>query len=123
MQIPVIRRSDSGEDNSVVFLEINDILYVSRDNTDRIIFHTQHESYFNLNSMDDYDLFLSQYDFFRTDRVCIVNMANVKKMDMELGLVYFEDPPTKHTKFATVAYRKLRKVRDWVSKNILLSES
>jgi len=118
MQIPVVRRGESGEDNSIVLLDINDILYVSRDHSDRIHIHTRDETFYNLQSLDDYELFLSQYDFFRTDRVCIVNMFSMKKLDMELGLIYFDDPVPKHAKFATVTLHKLRKVRDWVQRKL-----
>lgn len=114
MQIPVVRKDDSGKEPSIVLLDIRDILYVSRDHSDRIHIHTRDGTFYNLQSLDDYELFLSEYDFFRTDRVCIVNMSSVKKMDEDLGLVYFEDSPRKHAKFATIAYHKLRKVREWV---------
>lgn len=117
MQIPVVRK-DEGKEPAVVLLDIRDILYVSRDHSDRIHIHTRDGIYYNMQSLDDFELFLSQHDFFRTDRVCIVNMSSVKKMDEDLGLVYFEDPPREHAKFATIAYHKLRKVREWVQSKL-----
>jgi Response regulator of the LytR/AlgR family len=116
MQIPVVCKDDSGNEPCIVLLDISEILYVSRDHSDRIHIHTRERTYYNLHSLDDFELFLSKHDFYRTDRVCIVNMSSVKKMDEDLGLVFFEDPPRKHAKFATVAYNKLRKVRDWIQK-------
>jgi DNA-binding LytR/AlgR family response regulator len=116
MQIPVIRKGESGEDNSIILLDISDILYVSRE-PDRVMFHTRDGVFFNLQSLDDFELFLSLYDFFRADRVCVVNMSNIKSMDSELGLVYFDDPPEKDSKFATVAYQRLSKVKKWLQGN------
>jgi DNA-binding LytR/AlgR family response regulator len=112
MLIPVICRS--GPKEIIHMLPIEEILYVAKEG-DRVVFHTQNETYYQITTLEDYTLLWNGMGFERTDRVCVVNLNNIKDVDFDLGVIHFSED--KKSKFATISQRNIKKLKDVLEKN------
>lgn len=113
MLIPVLRQLKSNnEDLEIHMIDLKDIWYVSVDDTKRVVYHTEHEKYYQPTNMEQVYAFLKLQDFQKLDRGVVVNMSNIKHFDNELGKVYFEEEIKKESKFATVSFTRIRKLKN-----------
>jgi DNA-binding LytR/AlgR family response regulator len=106
MLIPVIYKS--GNTDTIYMLPAKEILYVAKEG-DRVVFHTRNETYYQITTLEDYALLWNGMGFERTDRVCVVNLSNIQKVDYELGIIHFGDD--KKSKFATISQRNIKKLK------------
>ncbi|TJY38936.1 LytTR family transcriptional regulator [Cohnella pontilimi] len=58
---------------------------------------------------------LSDPRFYRTDRVYIVNLSKIKKLDREWGKIYFTEDPGPTSKHCYVARLKLSEVQSRIT--------
>ncbi|OUM99656.1 MAG: hypothetical protein BAA02_10205 [Paenibacillaceae bacterium ZCTH02-B3] len=116
---PVTR--DRNNETQVIMLDLSEVTHmVYEDGV--IAFITETDKYYPLvPSLSLYEKHLHDMGFYRLDRVNLVNMNKVKGFDEQRGLVFFDDPPHQVKNSATVAFMKVRKMKqtilDWISKN------
>ena len=104
MQMPVLKRTNDGE-SELVLLDLDEVLYIKIENRN-IVYHTHTEKYLHISTLSDLEDHLFPYGFDMLDKTNIVNMNRIKKMDYKHGNVYFEETPTKDSKYASVAFIK-----------------
>ncbi|MFD2671764.1 LytTR family transcriptional regulator DNA-binding domain-containing protein [Marinicrinis sediminis] len=109
MEIPVIKKTKEGIE--VHLLPIRDIWYVSVENNRDVVYHTKEDFYFQPTSMEQVYTFLQEHNFQKLDRGVVANMDNVHHLDTDFGKVYFEPEYNDDSKYATVAFSNLRKIK------------
>jgi DNA-binding LytR/AlgR family response regulator len=113
MQIPVMKKLKSDRDEiEIHMLDVNDIWYVSVDSNRFVVYHTEHETYYQPNNMEQVLAFLRLHKFEKLDRGMVVNVKNIKHFNEEYGKVYFEEDLTNESKYATVSYSKAKKLKN-----------
>lgn len=113
MLIPVLKQLKSDkEDLEIHMIDLEDIWYVSVDDSKRVVYHTEHGEYYQPSNMEQVYAFLKLNDFQKLDRGVVVNLNNIKHFDNELGKVYFEEEVKKESKFATVSFTRIRKLKN-----------
>jgi len=116
---PVTR--DRNNETQVILLDLSEVTHmVYEDGV--IAFITETDKFYPLvPSLSLYEKQLHDMGFYRLDRVNLVNMNKVKGFDEQRGLVFFDDPPHEVQNSATVAFMKVRKMKqtilDWIRKN------
>lgn len=108
MKMPVLRWN--GESSELVELDLNDVLFINIEDRN-IVYHTSSEKYFQITKLSELDEHLLNRGFDLLDKTNLVNMNKVKSFESKLGKIYFEEHPTKHSKYASVAaiQQKVRK--------------
>lgn len=104
MKMPVLKRIDK-ETTELVELDIRDVAYVCIENR-TIVYHTETEHYYHISTLGDLEDHLYEYGFDLTDKTNLVNFNKIKKLDSRHGKIYFEEEPTKKSKYATIAFIK-----------------
>lgn len=95
----------------------DDILYFSVSRS-QVVAHTMSDVFITgWYSLDKLWKALRQSDsrFFRTDRLFIVNMSKIRKLDREWGKVYFTDDPDAQAKHGYVAKLKISEVEKHIA--------
>jgi DNA-binding LytR/AlgR family response regulator len=116
---PVTR--DRNNETEIIMLDLSEVTYMV--NEDGVIaFCTETDKFYPLvPSLSLYEKHLHGLGFYRLDRVNLVNMNKVKGFDEQRGLVFFDDPPHEVQNSTTVAFMKIRKMKqtimDWIRKN------
>lgn len=93
-------------------VDAEDILYFCVQQN-QVVAHTSDEELFTgWYSLDRLWQALRSTDsrFFRTDRVYIVNLMKIRKLDRDWSKIYFTDNPAPHSKHCYVARLKLPEV-------------
>lgn len=81
-----------------------DILMISSDKKGGAIHYIGAETYKCMHlTLEAYEEIWYSGGFRFTDRCCVTNLSKVKFYNDDLGLLYFEDNPTKHSLSAPVA--------------------
>lgn len=112
MIIPVIKKTERKNQEMVVhMLDLKDVWYVSVERGKDVVYHTKDGDYYQPTSMEQVWAFLKLHDYAKTDRGVVVNLNNVESFDEDLGKLYFEKKVNKHSKFATVAFSNIRKLK------------
>jgi DNA-binding LytR/AlgR family response regulator len=73
-------------------------------------FYTKDAMYYYPTTLEELMVVLKDTGFERLDRTSLVNMNHVKGFDPKARKVYFENPWSKDSKFATVSEANLSKV-------------
>lgn len=112
MRIPVIRKLKNGDEEfEVHMLDLADIWYVGVENKREIVYHTKDEIFYHPATMEQILAVLKMHGFEKLDRGIVVNLKNIKHFDEEFGKVFFEEQPTKDSKFATIAFLNIKKLK------------
>ncbi|MBB6633767.1 LytTR family transcriptional regulator DNA-binding domain-containing protein [Cohnella thailandensis] len=73
-------------------------------------FHTKHGVFYYPTTLEEFQALLGEAGFERLDRGNLVNMTHAKSFDKKSRKVYFEDPWTSGSFFATVSEANTHKV-------------
>lgn len=112
MIIPVIKKTErKNQEMTIYMLDLRDVWYVSVERGKDVVYHTKDGDYYQPSSMEQVWAFLKDHDYTKTDRGIVVNLNNVKRFDEDLGKLYFEKEVHRHSKFATVAFSNIRKLK------------
>jgi DNA-binding LytR/AlgR family response regulator len=74
-------------------------------------FYTKDDMYLYPTTLEELLILFKDMGFERLDRTNIVNLNHVKAFDPKARKVYFEEPWTKESKFATVSEANVSKVQ------------
>jgi len=106
MQIPVLKSKENGK-SELVLLDLDDVIYIRVENRN-LVYHTLNDRYEHSSTLSDLEQHLRAYGFDLTDKTNLVNMKKIKKLDQKHGKLYFEEHPGAGSKYATVAFMKLK---------------
>jgi DNA-binding LytR/AlgR family response regulator len=102
-----IRLLDHGGNPCIINVE--DLIAI-KPTADGPEFYTKDGMYFYPSTMEEMLLMYKEMGFERLDRTNLVNMNQVKAYDPKIRKVYFDDPWSKDSKFATVSEANVSKV-------------
>lgn len=77
----------------------------------KIVYHVDQEKYRHISTLSELEEHLGQEGFDMLDKTNLVNLNRVASFDDVQGKVYFQDPVTAHSKYATVALIKQKLIR------------
>lgn len=78
----------------------------------RIIYYIGDKKYYSITCLEESEELLRHHDYFLTDRKNLVNLRKIKFIDYDYRNLYFENPPTKHSRFAAIAAINLRVLKN-----------
>jgi DNA-binding LytR/AlgR family response regulator len=116
MLMPVLRKL-TDDDTELTLVDLKDVLYINIENRG-IVYHTREEKLYHLSTLTDLEEHLSELGFDLLDKTNIVNMKQVKSLDERHGNIYFDEDPTKNSKFASVAFIKQKLLKTEISQAI-----
>lgn len=97
-------------------IKVEDIIII-RPTAEGPEFHTRDNMYFYPSTMEELQILFGDSGFERLDRTNLVNMNHAVAFDTRARKVFFDDPATKESKFATVSEANLSKVEHLVREN------
>jgi DNA-binding LytR/AlgR family response regulator len=115
MQIPVLQKSNNT--NQLVLLDLSEVIYICVENRG-LVYHTEHERYYQLSTLSDLEEHLHSFGFDMLDKTNLVNCQKIKKMDDAQGKIFFEEEPTSMSKYATIALIKQKLFGKQIQKSI-----
>ncbi|HZG55235.1 LytTR family transcriptional regulator DNA-binding domain-containing protein [Paenibacillus sp.] len=77
----------------------------------KIVYHIDQEKYRHISTLSELEEHLGQQGFDMLDKTNLVNLNRVVSFDDTQGKVYFQEPVTHHSKYATVALIKQKLIR------------
>jgi hypothetical protein len=109
MKMPVLRKKE-GEPTQLVELDLHDVLFINIEDRN-IVYHTLNDKFYQISKLCELDEHLFESGFDLLDKTNLVNMNKVMHFDGQMGKIFFEENPGKHSKYASVAaiQQKLRK--------------
>lgn len=110
MMMPVIKKTDSGKTH-LVQIDLNDVLYIKIENRN-IVYHTQDDTYYHISTLSELEEHLFDNGFDLLDKTNLVNMNQMMYLDEQHGNIYFEEQPTKESKFASIALIKQKVMKN-----------
>jgi DNA-binding LytR/AlgR family response regulator len=116
MKIPALKFESDGS-SSLVLLDVNDVVYICVENRN-LVYHTQNESFQHISTLSDWEEHLYNYGFDMLDKTNLVNINKIKKLDSKTGKVYFEEEPTKDSKYANIAFIKQKLFKSQIERAI-----
>jgi DNA-binding LytR/AlgR family response regulator len=116
MMIPVLKMVNEHE-TELVMLDLKEVLYINIEKRN-IVYHTLEQKYVHLSTLSDMADHLTENGFDLLDKTNLVNMNKIKKFDSKQGKIYFEENPTRSSKFATVAFMKQKMYRNTINRAI-----
>jgi DNA-binding LytR/AlgR family response regulator len=109
MMMTVIRvLADGSEELSCINLEEVDYMEIEGR---RIVYHTNNEKFRHISTLSELEEHLSTLGFDMLDKTNLVNLNKVLSFDDQQGKVYFDEPITQRSKYATVALIKQKLIR------------
>jgi DNA-binding LytR/AlgR family response regulator len=96
-------------DGNPCIINVEDLIAI-KPTADGPEFYTKDGMYFYPTTMEEMLLMYKDKGFERLDRTNLVNMNQVKAYDPKVRKVYFDDPWSKDSKFATVSEANVSKV-------------
>ncbi|WP_123041617.1 LytTR family transcriptional regulator DNA-binding domain-containing protein [Cohnella candidum] len=97
-------------DGNLCTVNIEDLIAI-RPTADGPEFHTKDGMYFYPTTMEELQILFKDVGFERLDRTNLVNMNHVQAFDPKARRVYFENPWSKDSQFATVSEANVSKVQ------------
>lgn len=123
MIIPVIKKTDRKDSEMTVhMLDLNEVWYVSVERGKNVVYHTKDGDYYQPSSMEQVWAFLKMHGYTKADRGIVVNLSNVTRFDEDLGKLFFDKEVHRHSKFATVAFSNIRKLKKLLQSKGKLSD-
>lgn len=113
MHMPMIRIKPDGS-SELYIVDLNDVIYIKVENRS-LVFHTADEQYHQISTLSDLEEHLYPFGFDLLDKTNLVNMKKIKKMDSKHGNIYFDEYPTRDSKFASVAFIKQKLFKDEIA--------
>ncbi|MEB3102438.1 LytTR family DNA-binding domain-containing protein [Ferviditalea candida] len=110
MMMPVIKKTDSGKTH-MVQIDLKDVLFIKIENRN-IVYHTQDETYYHISTLSELEEHLFDEGFDLLDKTNLVNLNRMKHLDEKHGNIYFEEHPTKESKFASIALIKQKVMKN-----------
>jgi DNA-binding LytR/AlgR family response regulator len=77
----------------------------------KIVYHVDQEKYRHISTLSELEEHLAVQGFDMLDKTNLVNLNRVSSFDETQGKVYFQDPVTNYSKYATVALIKQKLIR------------
>ncbi len=77
----------------------------------KIVYHVDQEKYRHISTLSELEEHLAVQGFDMLDKTNLVNLNRVASFDETQGKVYFQDPVTGNSKYATVALIKQKLIR------------
>ena len=77
----------------------------------KIVYHVDQEKYRHISTLSELEDHLAVQGFDMLDKTNLVNLNRVASFDETQGKVYFQDPVTNYSKYATVALIKQKLIR------------
>jgi DNA-binding LytR/AlgR family response regulator len=77
----------------------------------KIVYHVDNEKYRHISTLSELEEHLAQEGFDMLDKTNLVNLNKVSSFDESQGKVYFQEPSTGESKYATVALIKQKMIR------------
>ncbi|WP_084423125.1 LytTR family DNA-binding domain-containing protein [Cohnella thermotolerans] len=96
-------------DGKPVEIGLDEVLAI-RPTSDGPEFHTKRGVFYYPTTLEEFQALLGESGFERLDRGFLVNMNHAKAFDKKTRKVYFEDPWSKDSLFATVSEANMHKV-------------
>jgi DNA-binding LytR/AlgR family response regulator len=96
-------------DGNPCTINIEDLIAI-KPTADGPEFYTKDSMYFYPTTLDELLILFKDLGFVRLDRTNLVNMNHVKSYDPKARKVYFENPVSSDSKFATVSEANVSKV-------------
>lgn len=117
VRIPVVLRDGSNDGKGrLCLLKVSEICNITTDGR-FLLFETRDHIYHTLTTLDDIgSLFAPVFGFSKIDRSNYVQTNLVKCYDSLMRKVYFEEPVTPKSKFATIAEKRLSFIRSLLGK-------
>lgn len=117
IRIPVVLRDGSnGGKGKLHLLNVSEICNITTDGR-LLIFETQDQIYYTLATLDEIGkLFAPLFGFSKIDRSNYVQTDLIKCYDSVMRKVYFEEPVTSNSKFATISERKVSYIKKLLGK-------
>jgi len=97
------------EDGKPVEVELEEVLAI-RPTSNGPEFHTKRGTFYYPTTLEEFQSLLGESGFERLDRGNLVNMNHAVAFDKKTRKVYFEDPWSKDSLFATVSEANMHKV-------------
>jgi DNA-binding LytR/AlgR family response regulator len=116
MQMPMLKIMPDGT-SRLVLVDLNDVAYIKIEKRN-IVYHTIDDQFNHISTLSELEEHLSHQGFDLLDKTNLVNMSKIKKMDDKHGNIYFEEEPTKDSKFASVAFIKQKLFKEIIAKAI-----
>lgn len=119
MVIPVTR--DKENLTEIVMLDMKDVIFLDVEGRN-IVYHTHQEQFYHLfPSLAVMTKHTEDLGFRKLDRINLVNIHQIKQLDVDHSKVFFEEPVLKESKYATVSFlnrgRNKKEIQDWIIKN------
>lgn len=108
--MPVLRKLKSGA-SELVEIDLNDVLFIKIEDRN-IVYHTLNEKFSHISTLSDLEDHLFDFGFDMLDKTNIVNMNRIKYLNEKHGNIYFEEQPTRESKFASIALIKQKVLKD-----------
>jgi DNA-binding LytR/AlgR family response regulator len=77
----------------------------------KIVYHVDNMKYRHISTLSELEEHLAQEGFDMLDKTNLVNLNKVASFDESQGKVYFQEPATDNSKYATVALIKQKMIR------------
>lgn len=106
---------NNNENGKTEFFEINlyDVDFIEKESK-YIVYYIDGEKYYQITTKSELEELLTDIGFDSLDRSNLVNMTKVKHYDKEFGKVFFEDSPSRDSKYATVARVKEKAIEKFI---------
>ena len=117
VRIPVVLRDGSNDGKGrLCLLKVSEICNITTDGR-FLLFETKDNIYHTLSTLDDIgNLFAPLFGFTKIDRSNYVQTEQMKCYYSLMRKVYFEEPVTPKSKFATIAEKRLSFIRKLLGK-------
>lgn len=118
LRIPVVLRDGSNNGKGTLhLLKVDEICNITTDGR-FLMFETKDQVYHTLATLDDIgSLFAPVFGFSKVDRSNYVQTSQLKCYDSLMRKVYFEEPVTPKSKFATIAEKKMAFIKKLLGKD------
>jgi DNA-binding LytR/AlgR family response regulator len=103
-------------DGNVCAVNVEELISI-RPTADGPEFYTRDTMYFYPTTLEELQNLFKDAGFERLDRTNLVNLNHVKAYDPKARKVYFDDPWTENSKFATVSEANVSKVEHLAKEN------
>lgn len=77
----------------------------------KIVYHVDQSKYRHISTLSELEEHLGEYNFDMLDKTNLVNLNKVSSFDETQGKVFFQEPVTEESKYATVALIKQKLIR------------